>query len=252
MAKITFLGTGGDVHVVSKQVRGAGGIVLEFGANQFLLDPGISTVAATKASGVALRATVGVLVSSNDTLCASSLYETLWARSLDGLDRHGVLLAPTSVLEARDTDDVFSGFVERVIDVSGVPRIGINQIDIRVLPTHSQNDDLGFQFHHEKEIISYTGRTGLNADVIEAHRGSTTLIAHMPYTDEEVDEFSLSPEKVAALAKACGVKTLILTGFGISVLKADVRAISRDVHKASGAHVIVAEDAKPIDTKTYR
>ena len=40
MTKITFLGTGGDNYIISKCIRNASGIVIEYNDLQLHIDPG--------------------------------------------------------------------------------------------------------------------------------------------------------------------------------------------------------------------
>ncbi len=258
MAHIAFLGTGGDAYTVARQVRGAGGIIIELEGQQFHLDPGPGSLPMAKQMGIDLRKNVALLITHAHLNHAGDANAVLSAMSYGGMDPHGVLIASESVMSgAPGISKAISSFhmrcAERALSLVGVPRVGINTVNVNILPAvHNDPTAVGFQLVAGKDRISYTGDTGLTREVIEAHRGATVLIACMPLPAEEHSATLLNVEDVIELANEIGPRTLIVTHFGHQLLKQDVRAIGRDISKRVKAHVIMAEDGLTLDSKTYR
>lgn len=252
MAVITFLGTGGDAYVVGKQLRGAGGIIVELSGDQFHLDPGPGALPAAKEHGIDVRRNVAVLVSHAHLNHAHDLNAVLSAMTYGGLDPHGVVLASKSAVEQRLHPHQAEA-AEKVISLEDVPRVGINDVNIAVTPArHSDEDAAGFILSNDRESVGYTGDTGLCDEVVEAYSGVDTLIVCMQRTDEDADEHHLSPVDVVALAQRAKPTTLILTHFSQQLLKQNVRSVGRSISQQVDCHVVVASDGGSIDTKMYR
>lgn len=255
MAKITFLGTGGDAYTVGRQLLGAGGIIVEIASNQFHLDPGPGSLPAAKEFGIDLRHNVAVLVSHNHLNHAHDLNAVLSAMTYGGLDPHGVVLASKSVVNSEHSrlHPHNARFAEKVLSVSDTPRVGINSVDIRITPTsHSDSTGVGFILSGRGHQIGYTSDTRLTQEVAEAFSGVDTLIVCVSRLDSEDRTQNLSPADVIELVNIAQPKTVVLTHFSQQLLKYGTRRVGREISSEVDAHVIVASDGGSVDTAMYR
>lgn len=255
MAKLTFLGSGGDIFSVGKGVLSSGGVLLEIDNNLFLIDPGVGTIRAAKNAGVNLRRVVGVLVTSSGLHHCHDLPAVLAVMSHEGFDPHGVVLAPSSVVSGYDGSPPllhpsYARFAEKVVAVGrSTQRVGINSVEIKILPAVSVDESaVGFQIVGSSERISFTGDTGLSEEVMQAHMGASTLVCNLALPAGESDKYHLSEVDVARLAEVVNPRILVITHFSVKILRKDPRSVGRDLSTATSARVVVAEDGLELNT----
>jgi len=254
--KLIFLGTGGDKIVVGKQLRSAGGIILQVEDNQFHIDPGPGALPRAKDYGVNLRNNVAVLASHNHMNHAHDVNAVISAMTLGGMDPKGVLLASASVIEPRQEMAPFlvpycMKMIERAIPVEPGQRIGINEVEIRATRTHHTDEScIGFRIMTPKFSLGYTSDTGYIQTLIEDFKGVEILILNSVY-DEAQDKNQLCVDDVKKLLNEIKPKLAIITHFGIKMEEADILNIARTIQRETKVQTISAKDGMAINPVSY-
>lgn len=255
---IIFLGTGGDTHIVSKQIRASGGIILRADDLQFHIDPGPGSLVQSKRFNVNPRETSVILVSHAHLLHANDLNATIHAMTYNGLDIKGVVLAPPSVLSGKgDIGPWISNhhrkLLEKVIEISPEKRIGIETIDIWPLPTfHADPDGVGFKIMTTRFTFTYSGDTSYSKNLLEAYSGSDILILNtVSPTHEDTSEDQLSLEDATKILEEVKPRLCVITHFGKKMLDSDPLQEARNLQIKTGVQVLAATDGLTINPYSY-
>ena len=251
---IIFLGTGGDSFVIGRQLRTAGGIIFRINENQFHIDPGPGALHMAKLCAVNLRATTAIFVSTNELYHCNDINAVIDAMTYGGFDKMGILIAPTSVINGSETEPpslmpYYKNCLERYIVVKAGQKVGINEIEIKILKTKHNKESIGFKFFTSKFTLTYTGDTSYSIELIEEYKNSNILILNMRSPEKETN--SLSKKEVIEIIKRVNPRLAIIQHFGIKMLEADPLYVIRDIQKITGVQTIAAKDGLVINPVSY-
>ncbi len=250
MNSIIFLGTAGDVEVMARQQRATGGIILNLESNQFHLDPGPGALAGAKAAKVNLRATIAVLASNNSILRSNDINACVSAMTLDGMDKHGVLLGSKSVVEGEEAviRRQTKLAVEGLVSLTPGQKIGINEVTI--WPVKSVGKDpngVGFRIGAGDLLIGYAGDTSWYETMPQDYAGCAVLILNVKHPAGTREDGFLNVADAEALIKAVKPKHALLTGFGSKLAMMDLQDIARQIQRAVKAEVTAVKDGQKLE-----
>ena len=251
-ARLIFLGTGSGSAVISKQLRGSGGIILQIEDFQFHIDPGPGALAKAKEYGIALQHNTAVLVSHHHVNHCNDLNIVIDAMSHGGLEPHGIILGSKSVLQGTDgippyLTQYHQRLVEKIIPLEKKHKVGLELIEINALPAeHTDPTALGFKFFCPKFTISYSGDTALTPQLLEDLAGSDILILNVPYPGNKAAGLNLDTLSAIKIVTHVRPKVTILTHFGIEMIKADPLNEAREVQRITGVQTVAAQDGLSI------
>jgi len=248
MVKIIFLGTAGNTAVVSKQLRGSGGIIIQVEDLQFHLDPGPGALVKAREFGINPHNTTAILVSHNHINHCSDLNAMIDAMTHGGIERRGLILGSKSVLQPQNESyPVISKYhqqlVEKIIPLEKNHKVGIELVEINAIPTeHHDPTAVGFKIFCPKLTISYTGDTAISDELLESLTGSNLLILNVPYPSKKEVHGNLNTDDAIKIVSHVRPKLVILTHFGSDMLKADPILEAREVQRITGVQTIAAQD----------
>lgn len=255
---IIFLGTAGDVHAMSKQVRGSGGIILRADDLQFHIDPGPGSLTMAKIWGVNPRETSVVLVSHNHVGHNNDLNACVHAMTLNGLDTRGIVVAPQPVIEGENGQGAALSpyhrkLLEKVIVAAPEKRIGIQDTDIVPIPTtHPDKAGVGYKIMTTRFTLTYSGDTAFSRDLIDHYAGSDILILNTVFPRGcEAETENLTMEDAVKIVEGVKPALCILTHFGKQMLAADPLQEARELQILTGVQVISARDGQVINPYSY-
>lgn len=257
MSTITFLGTAGSAAVATRQLRASGGIVLRIEDLQFHLDPGPGALVKAREFGVSANQTTAVLVSHNHLNHCNDLNAVVEAMTHAGLEHRGVILAAKSVVQA--TEDSYpiltkyhQDLVEKIIPMEKNHKVGIELIEIHALAVdHTDPTAIGFKFFCPKFTLSYTGDTAFTQELVEQLSGTDILILNVPYPGNKAEGKNLDTESAIKIVSAVRPRVVVLTHFGLEMLKADPLNEAREVQRITGVQTIAAKDGLSIVAEGY-
>ena len=254
-ARILFLGTGGDAFTVGKQLRASGGVILNFEASQFHLDPGPGALVMAKMMSLNLRETTGILISGNDLFRANDINAVVSAMTHDGLDKRGVLVCPSSVLDARSQigpflNKYYAGCLEKTIITDNTKKLGINNIDIEVVEL-MEPLNMGFKFTTSRFVLGYIPDTGFTEDLGEKYRDVDILIITVQDPKSVNRKEHLNSEMAQKVIRKANPQLALITGFGIKMIEADSLYEAREIQKETGIQVIAVKDGMTINPISF-
>lgn len=255
-SKIIFLGTAGESLVYSNQVRSSGGIVLQMDGMQFIIDPGPGCVSRCADFGINIRDTTAIFVTHNHTNHANDVNAAISSITYNGLDKKGVLLTNKTAYNGKDNlkpivTEHSKRLVEKSIVMEKGKKVGIGDVEVVALNAkHDDPETIGLRFFGSAFNLVYSSDTKYFRDLGEEYKGCDILILNTVYPKNMKGPLLSSDEAVKVIKKV-NPKLVILTHFGIKMLKADPLYEAREIQKATGVQVIAAKDGMIVNPLSY-
>ena len=247
MSRIVFLGTGGDVVVLAKQLRSCGGVVIQTSRATVLIDPGPGALAGLANAGISVRDLTGILVSHHHVLHCHDVVAVIHAMTLAGEDKHGVLVCSERVLES--VSSFHQSCVERVVKIQAGKKLAIEDCEIACVPV-VHDDSVGFLLQAPDVVIGMTGDTLFSRELLKQYAGVDVLILNTPFLEKPVGHH-LCVADARVLVEKIKPSLAVLTHFGKNLLDQNPLYRARDVQKETGVRVICAEDGLVVDPAAY-
>lgn len=255
-SRITFLGTAGNLGVVSKQARSSGGFVVQVDDFQMHVDPGPGALTNAALHNVNVREHSAILVTHAHLNHCNDLNALISAMTLNGLDNHGVLIAPQSVVQG--TAHIkpillqhFANHLERIIVAQPDKKIAMEHIEVQPLfSKHADSHAVGFKLFTPEFILAYSGDTNYDSELGDAYAGVDILILNCQHPGK-TKEPGLCTADVIKILKKAEPKLCVLTHFGQKMLDAKPLYEAREIQKQTGIQVIAAEDGMSFNPASY-
>ncbi|MEM4247120.1 MAG: MBL fold metallo-hydrolase [Candidatus Woesearchaeota archaeon] len=255
-SQLVFLGTAGNLGVVSKQSRTSGGFIIKTGELQLHIDPGPGALTNAALCGINVRAHTAILISHAHLNHCNDLNALINTMTLNGLDSHGVLVAPESIINGTEhikpvLHTHFANQLEKIIVAQPNKKIGIESIEVHPLAAkHSDLHSLGFKIFTPEFVLAYTGDTNYNPEIAKQYAGADIIVVNCQHPGK-TKESGLCTADVTRLLKKAMPKLCILTHFSQRMLDANPLYEAREIQRQSGVQVIAAEDGMTLDPSSY-
>ena len=251
--RIVFLGTAGTREAVAKQLKASGGIVIQTGSNQFVINPGPGATARAKEFGINLRETTSIIVTNNTIANANDVNAVIDAITYAGADVKSVLLCSESVVNPINNQEPTlkkhcMQLLERVITLEPGKKVGINEVEVHATKTKNEEDPLtfGLKIYTPKYTIAYTGDTQYFIGLEEQYEDADILILNIAEPMNEDPGKGMSSDDAIRIIKKIKPTLVIITGFGAKMVKADPLFQAREIQKATQCQIMAAKDGLAI------
>lgn len=250
-SRIIFLGTAGNLNVVKTGSRSSGGFVIQAGDAQLHIDPGPGALTNSAMYGINVRAHTAILASHSHLNHCNDLNAIISAMTLNGLDNHGVLVAPETVIKSSILQENFARQLEKTIIAQPGKKTRIEDAEIQPLPAkHNDRKAAGYKIFTPEFVLAYTGDTSYDPEIAEEYKGADILVANCQYPGKSKEQGLCSSDIIRILNKA-KPKLCILTHFSQKMLDAKPLYEVREIKKQTSTQVIAAEDGTTIDPASY-
>ncbi len=242
--------------MVISQLLASGGIWLNLGGTELLVDPGpgcIVQVAKRKLKADRLSA---IILSHRHLDHSADVNIMVEAMTQGGLKKRGKLFLPADAL---DVDPVIFPYLRKRLDSIEVLEEGksysIGDISFSTPVRHVHAvETYGMVFRTPRHTFSYIADTRY-FDALATHYGGELVIMNvvflnpLPPVDHRLDIpiEHLSVPDAERLIPALHPRAVILTHFGMSMWKAKPGLIARKLTRQTGIHVLAARDGMTFD-----
>ncbi len=252
-SKILFLGTAGDSMVMGKQNRATGGIALQAGGLNFLINPGPGSLVRAKQYQLNLREVDIVIVTENTLLSANDVNAVIDGMTNGGLDTKGVLACHPSVLEGTTkaypaVSPLHKNYVEKIITLRPQNKIALNSVEI--IPVEIKGDGYGLIVNTEGSSIGYTSNTGFSKAVAEEYAGCDVIVICVPNVSKKSDT-KLNIDDAIKFIDIAKPRLCVVTNFGTKLLETDLLSSIRLIQRETKVETIAAKEGLIIDPKSY-
>ncbi len=252
MSQIVFLGTAGARVVVFKQLRSSGGIWFHLGETDILVDPGPGSLVKCLSRKEKLdpQTLAGIVLTHRHLDHSADVNVMIEAMTGGGVHARGILLAPRDCFE----DDpvvlkYLRGFLERIVylEEGGSYRIGGVDLSTPLGHEHGKVETYGLVFKHDGYSIGYITDTKYFPGLLEAYRTDILILSVVSRRPSRYDHLDLDTSK--GLIREIRPKLAILTHFGTTMLREDLKKVSQDLTRDLGTEVICARDGLTINVE---
>jgi ribonuclease BN (tRNA processing enzyme) len=233
-------------------------MMINVDATQFHIDPGPGSLVMAKMMNLNLRETTALFVTGNELIKASDVNAVVSAMTHDGIDKKGVLVCPSSLINGTSADmgpfinKFYNNCLERTITIDNTSKIAINDIDIEILSLESpQNISCGFRFITQNFSLAYVPDTGFSSRIGEQVENSDILILSVQDPRNGKRKEHLNSEDAEKIIKKANPQLVVITGFGTKMMQADPLYEAREIQRATGIQVIAAKDGMTINPMSF-
>lgn len=252
MTLITFLGTCGGRFATIYQTRGTGGMFIQDKIN-ISIDPGPGALVRMKEAKID-PTTIDLLLVSH---CHPDHYTdadvVVEAITRGCKEKRGTIIGSESVISGIEgfepkVSNYHLSHLENVFAAKPKERFAVGGITITATPTiHTDPSGVGFRIQTEHGVITYTGDTSIDDDIIDSYTDSRLLILTLTTPIGHKLHHHLSPDDAIIILKKVRPEKALLTHFGLRALKAGPESIAKWIQEQSGVDTIASKDGMKVE-----
>jgi phosphoribosyl 1,2-cyclic phosphodiesterase len=244
---ITFLGTAGARFTVTSQVMASGGLWLNLGGTEILLDPGPGCIVQSTKRKLRANRLRAIILSHRHLDHSADVNIMVEAMTQGGLKRHGWLFAPADALE---TEPVIFSYLRNYLEGIEVLEAGksysIGNVSFTTPIRHiHQVETYGVMFR-VGHTFSYIADSRYFDGLCHSY-GGELLIINVVRLEANHPWDHLSVPDAVHIIKELKPKVAILTHFGMTVWQAKPWQVAERVSQETGVMVVAARDGMRFD-----
>ena len=244
---ITFLGTAGARFVVISQLLASGGLWLNLGGTEILLDPGPGCIVQSTKRKLRANKLSAIILSHRHLDHAADANIMIEAMTEGGFKPRGRLFAPADALGAEPV--VFSYLKEfldgiEVLQEGKSYSIGNISFDTPIRHIHPV-ETYGMRFRTGEHTFSYIADSHYFDGLCQNYGGELLIINVVFLEPRPIDHLSLPDAE--HIIRELKPKVAILTHFGMTMWRAKPWEIAERLSEETGVKVIAARDGMKFD-----
>ncbi len=247
---LKFLGTAGARFVMIKQLRASGGIWISYKGTNVLIDPGPGSIVRCSASKPKLDPSKldGIILTHRHLDHSGDINVMIEAMTEGGFKKRGLVFCPK---DAIDEDSVIlkhiRAFPERIeiLEENKTYRIGAFEFETSMRHIHPA-ETYGLKFKISNTSVSILTDTRYFKELADFYKADLLIICVVFFEPRPgIDHLNFSD--VEALIRDIKPKKVILTHFGMTMLKARPHIQAEDLTRRSGTEVLAAYDGMTLN-----
>jgi len=245
---ITFLGTGGARFMMITQLLASGGLWLNLGGTEILLDPGPGSIVQSTKRKLRPDKLSAIILSHRHLDHSADINIMVEAMTRGGFDRRGWLFAPADALEAEPV--IFSylrDYLEGIEVLTEGKSYSVGDVSFTTPIRHIHGvETYGMVFNTSRHTFSYIADTRYFDTLCQSYGGELLIISVLRLeTEPPLDHLSVSDaEHIITELKP---KVAILTHFGMTMWRAKPWEVAQRLSQQTGVKVIAARDGMRFD-----
>jgi ribonuclease BN (tRNA processing enzyme) len=248
---ITFLGTGGARIMVANQILASGGMWLNLGGTELLVDPGPGAIVQSTKRKLRAEKLAAIILSHRHLDHSGDMNIMVEAMTQGGLKPHGRIFLPTDALNSEPV--VYSYLWKYLEGIEYLKEGGSYSIGGVTFSTPIRHlhpvETYGIIFQTERYGFSYIADTRYFDGLLQNY-GGEMLIINVVFTEARPGIDHLSVADAGRIISALKPKVAILTHFGMAVWRARPWEIAERLSQETGVKVVSARDGMRFDLGT--
>ena len=251
---IKFLGTAGARFVVAKQLRSSAGIFIKMKGKNIILDPGPGTLVKCAKSKPKIDVTKldGIILTHAHIDHSADLNILIDAMTNGGLKKQGILFAPNESVNGENAVifKYLRDFLQKIIILEANKEYNLGELTFSTSIKHQHPvETYGIIFNLNGRKISFMVDTKYFPGLIENYKDSDILVINVVrFTpNKSYDIMHLSIEDVKKILSKMKPNKVILTHFGMTMLKAKPWELAKKLSIELGINIIAASDGMTIE-----
>ena len=252
MGLIKFLGTAGARFVVAKQLRSSAGTYIETAGKRVILDPGPGTLVRMAKSRPKIDVTKidGVILTHIHLDHSTDANVIIDAFTQGGLNKKGGVLFTTNEALHGDNRVILPyliNFLDRVDTFSHKEEFVLDKLRFQAFLHKHTAETYGVKFFAEGKTISFIVDTLFFDELIDYYKDSDVVIMNVVRFTPMKNVMHLSLEDVEKIAKGIHPQKIIMTHFGMTMLRNKPFELAQKLSDKLGVEVIAASDGMSIE-----
>ncbi|MBI2868251.1 MAG: MBL fold metallo-hydrolase [Chloroflexi bacterium] len=245
---ITFLGTAGARFMVTRQLAASGGIWLNLGGTEILLDPGPGCIVQSTRRKLRADKLSAIVLSHRHLDHSNDVNVMVEAMTEGGVKKHGLFFAPPDALSS---EPVLYSYLRGCLDgielLQGGKVYSVGGVAFATPVRHVHPvETYGFVFKTGRHTFSYIADTRYFDGLLSAYHGDLLIINVVLLEDRPaVDHLTIADVK--RLVSEIKPKAAILTHFGMNVWRAHPWEVAEKMTQDTGIRVMAARDGMRFD-----
>ncbi|HEY56783.1 MAG TPA: MBL fold metallo-hydrolase [Dehalococcoidia bacterium] len=245
---ITFLGTGGARIMVATQILASGGMWLNLGGTEILVDPGPGCIVQSTKRKLRADRLSAIILSHRHLDHTGDVNVMTEAMTQGGFKPRGRLFTPADALENEPV--IFSylkNYLEGIELLKEGKSYAIGGVSLATPVRHIHPvETYGLLFKTEKHTFSYIADTRYFDGLLKSY-GGELLIINVVFSEPRPDIDHLSVPDAKRLITELKPKAAILTHFGMPMWRARPWEIAQRLTEETGVRVVSARDGMRFD-----
>jgi len=248
---ITFLGTAGARIMVANQILASGGMWLNIGGTEILIDPGPGCIVQSTKRKLRAEKLSAIILSHRHLDHSADLNIMVEAMTQGGFRPHGQLFVPADALGTEPV--IFSylkGYLEGITILNEGGTYSIDNISFSTPIRHIHAaETYGMLFKTANHTFSYIADS-LYFDGLLRNYSAELLILNIVFAEPRPPVDHLSFPDAEHIITELRPKAAILTHFGTSMWRAKPWEMAEGLSEKTGVKVIAARDGMKFDLST--
>ncbi|MCU4138173.1 MAG: Ribonuclease BN [Thermodesulfobacteria bacterium] len=248
MSKIIFLGTAGARYVVAKQLRASAGTIINIENSYLLLDPGPGTLVHLAKRKIPVEKISTIVVSHHHLDHSADLNVIVDAVTEGGFKKRGIVFLTESALKESILLPYLTHYLKKIEILK--PHTFYEETPFKFKTTcllkHSV-ENYGFLFYFpEEKIIGFLTDTAYFDELANEFIEANILVIYtVRYTPKD-GVLHLSISDVKKILTKIKPEEVILTHFGMTMLKANPFKVAQELSKELGLKIRACYDGMEI------
>ncbi|OGW51606.1 MAG: MBL fold hydrolase [Nitrospirae bacterium RBG_19FT_COMBO_42_15] len=251
---IKFLGTAGGRYVVARQLRASGGTYISANGQNIILDPGPGALVKCAKSKPLIDAASlnGIILTHLHIDHSNDVNILIDAITGGGHRKGGVLFAPKEALEGDNAVVLkyLRDFLDDIVILEADKEYKIGGLKFSTSIKHQHTTETyGIKFNINGRLVSFITDTKFFPELIDSYKNSDILIVNVvsQTLPEKFRIKHLCLDDVKEIIKGVKPAKVIITHFGMTMLKAKPWKLAEEITKELGIEVIAASDGMTME-----
>ncbi|MFC1964425.1 MBL fold metallo-hydrolase [Chloroflexota bacterium] len=245
---ITFLGTAGARFMVSKQLSASGGLWLNLGGTEILVDPGPGSIVQSTKRKLSADKLSAIILSHRHLDHSADVNIMIEAMTQGGFKKRGWLFAPVDALE---TEPVIFSYLKSCIEGIEVLKEGkaysIGNVSFTTPIRHMHPvETYGLLFRAGGHTFAYIADSRYFDGLCHSY-SSELLIINVVLLEAKELVAHLAVSDAVHIIRELKPKVAILTHFGMGMWRAKPWEIAEKLSQQTGIKVLAARDGMRFD-----
>ncbi|MCM8799817.1 MAG: MBL fold metallo-hydrolase [Candidatus Omnitrophica bacterium] len=243
---IKFLGTAGARFVMIKQLRSSGGIWINTDGKNILLDPGPGSIVRCALSKPKLDPTKldAIILTHRHLDHAGDINVMIEAMTEGGFKKKGILFLP---LDAIKKDSIIlshlKGFPQKIEILKPLTKYRIGDFEFQTSMRHLHPvETYGIKFKIKDKMVAFLTDTKYFRELENFYKNLDILVINIVFYQPHPEVEHLSLEDVEKIIKQTEPKEVILSHFGMSMLKAKPHLLALKLKEKLKIEILSAYD----------
>ncbi|MBU4345941.1 MAG: MBL fold metallo-hydrolase [Candidatus Omnitrophica bacterium] len=248
---IKFLGTAGARFVMIRQLRASGGLWVSYKGTNVLVDPGPGSIVRCAASKPKLDPfrLDGIILTHRHLDHSGDINVMIEAMTEGGFKKKGIVFCPADTL---DQDQVILKYeissLEKLEILEANKDYKVGNLEFQTSPRHIHSvETYGLKFKMKNKVISYLVDTRYAGELVDFYKGTDILIICVVFFEPRGGIDHLSLQDVETLIEEIRPGKVILTHFGMTMLKAKPHIQAENLSRRLNIEVVSAYDGMTVD-----